>query len=81
MIATMMVAERRKLEYNSHMALLLDRSQFSGNLTKFARAANMSYSQAHDMMVNGVTDGRRLGTLKKAALALGVSLTQLIEGK
>ena len=81
MIATTVMTGRRKIEYNPHMSTLLERSKFGGDVTKFARAADMSYSQAHDLMVNGVTDGRRLGTLKRAASALEVTLEKLLAGK
>jgi len=78
-VATMMTGKRTR-EYNVFMAALLDK-KFGGDVNKFARSADISYSQAHDIMVNGITDGRRLGTLKKVAKAFGVSLTKLISGK
>lgn len=78
-VAAIMTGKRTR-EYNAFMAALLDK-KFDGDVNKFARSADLSYSQAHDIMVNGITDGRRLGTLKKIAKAFGVSVAKLISGK
>lgn len=76
-VATM--AGNRKLDYDPKMDKLLEAAGM--DVTEFARSADMSYSQAHDIMVNGITDGRRLGTLKKIAEAFGVTLHDLLNGK
>lgn len=71
---------KRTVEYDPYMDALL-KDKFDGDVTRFARTADLSYSQAHDIMVNGITDGRRLSTLRKIAGAFGMSVGRLVSGK
>jgi predicted transcriptional regulator len=67
----------KTVKYNPKMDQLMHDAGL--DITQFSRQANLSYGTAHDILVNGITDGRRLKTIRKIAKVLNISLSQLFQ--
>lgn len=48
-------------------------------IDKLAREADMSYSQTHEIVTKGFKTGTRLGSIKKLAQVLNVSIVDLLD--
>ncbi len=61
---------------NPRIEQLLKKAGF--DIQQFSREADLTYSTAHAIAVSGFTNGTRLGTIRKCAKALGITIVDLL---